>query len=99
MKRLETLGAWLFGAIFLLLSFAVAVETMMRKVFNVSLQGVDELGGYALAIGAALAFAWRWSRAPHPHRPRPRASAARPARRAEPGCRSWRWPLCAVLLA
>ena len=28
----------------------------MRKVFNRSLQGVDELGGYALAIGAALAF-------------------------------------------
>ena len=56
MKRLETLGAWLFGAVFVLLSFAVAIEVTLRKLLNVSLQGVDELGGYALAIGAGLAF-------------------------------------------
>jgi TRAP-type C4-dicarboxylate transport system permease small subunit len=55
-KRLETLGAWLFGAVFVLLSIAVAVEVTMRKLLNVSLQGVDELGGYALAVGAAIAF-------------------------------------------
>jgi TRAP-type C4-dicarboxylate transport system permease small subunit len=57
MKRLETIGAWLFGAVFVLLSLAVAVEVTLRKVLNVSLQGVDELGGYSLAIGAGLAFA------------------------------------------
>jgi TRAP-type C4-dicarboxylate transport system permease small subunit len=56
MKRLEALGAWLFGAVFVVLSFAVALEVTLRKVFNVSLQGVDELGGYSLAIGAGLAF-------------------------------------------
>jgi len=56
MKRLETLGAWLFGAVFVGLAFAVAVEVLMRKLLNVSLQGVDELGGYALAVGSALAF-------------------------------------------
>ncbi len=56
MKRLETLGAWLFGAVFVVLSFAVAIEVTMRKMLNVSLQGVDELGGYALATGAAIAF-------------------------------------------
>jgi TRAP-type C4-dicarboxylate transport system permease small subunit len=57
MKRLEVIGAWVFGAIFVLLSLAVAVEVTMRKVLNVSLQGVDELGGYALAIGAGVSFA------------------------------------------
>lgn len=57
MKRLEVIGAWAFGAIFVLLSLAVAVEVTMRKVLNVSLQGVDELGGYALAIGAGVSFA------------------------------------------
>jgi TRAP-type C4-dicarboxylate transport system permease small subunit len=57
MKRLEVLGAWAFGAIFVLLSFAVAIEVTMRKVLNVSLQGVDELGGYALATGAGVSFA------------------------------------------
>jgi TRAP-type C4-dicarboxylate transport system permease small subunit len=56
MKRLETAGAWLFGLVFVVLSFAVATEVTLRKVLNVSLQGVDELGGYALAVGSALAF-------------------------------------------
>lgn len=56
MKHLESLGAWLFGAVFVLLSFAVALEVTLRKVLNISLQGVDELGGYALAIGAGIAF-------------------------------------------
>lgn len=47
----------LFGLIFVALSLVVAVETVIRKVFNVSLQGADELGGYALAFGATIAFA------------------------------------------
>jgi TRAP-type C4-dicarboxylate transport system permease small subunit len=34
----------------------VTVETICRKVFNVSLQGADELGGYALAVGSTIAF-------------------------------------------
>lgn len=57
MKRLEKLAAMAFGFAFLALAGAVAVETFLRKVFNRSLQGVDELGGYILAVGAALAFA------------------------------------------
>ncbi len=56
MKRLETAGAWLFGLVFVVLSLAVTLEVTLRKVMNVSLQGVDELGGYALAVGSALAF-------------------------------------------
>jgi len=54
--RIETLLATVFGAIFLGLSVVVAVETISRKVFNVSLQGADELGGYALAVGSTIAF-------------------------------------------
>jgi TRAP-type C4-dicarboxylate transport system permease small subunit len=46
----------LFGLIFLALAVVVSVETVARKVFNVSLQGADELGGYALAVGATLGF-------------------------------------------
>jgi TRAP-type C4-dicarboxylate transport system permease small subunit len=46
----------LFGLIFVALALLVAVETAIRKLFNVSLQGADELGGYALAIGATIAF-------------------------------------------
>jgi TRAP-type C4-dicarboxylate transport system permease small subunit len=46
----------LFGLIFLALSGMVAVETLARKIFNFSLQGADELGGYSLALGATIAF-------------------------------------------
>jgi TRAP-type C4-dicarboxylate transport system permease small subunit len=54
--RIETLLATLFGGIFLLLAVVVTVETISRKLFNVSLQGADELGGYALAVGSTIAF-------------------------------------------
>lgn len=55
----ENFERWLgtlFGLIFVGLSLVVAVETALRKLFNISLQGADELGGYALAIGATIAF-------------------------------------------
>lgn len=54
--RIETVLATIFGGIFLLLSVIVAIETISRKLFNVSLQGADELGGYALAVGSTIAF-------------------------------------------
>lgn len=54
--NLERWLGTLFGLIFVALSLLVAVETVIRKVFNVSMQGADELGGYALAIGATIAF-------------------------------------------
>jgi len=54
--KLELWLGTLFGLIFVALSLLVAVETAMRKLFNVSLQGADELGGYALAVGATIAF-------------------------------------------
>lgn len=48
--------AILFGLIFVGFSFIVAIETVARKLFSFSLQGADELGGYALAIGSTIAF-------------------------------------------
>jgi TRAP-type C4-dicarboxylate transport system permease small subunit len=57
MKRLENIAAAIFGTAFLMLALLVALETVMRKAFNTSLQGVDELGGYLLASSAALAMA------------------------------------------
>ncbi|HET9822180.1 MAG TPA: TRAP transporter small permease [Burkholderiaceae bacterium] len=54
--RIENLLATVFGGIFLALSVVVTVETVSRKLFNVSLQGADELGGYALAVGSTIAF-------------------------------------------
>ncbi|MCC2096868.1 MAG: TRAP transporter small permease [Hyphomicrobiales bacterium] len=39
------------------LCVVIAVETVLRKLLNHSLAGVDELSGYAIAIGAPLCFA------------------------------------------
>ena len=54
--RIETVLATTFGAIFLGLAAVVTVETLARKLLNVSIQGADELGGYALAVGSTIAF-------------------------------------------
>ena len=55
----DSIERWLgtlFGLIFVALSCLVAVETVIRKAFNISLQGADELGGYSLAVGGTIAF-------------------------------------------
>lgn len=57
MEAVARLSSLVFGVSMLLLSVAVAVETVLRKVLSISLGGVDELSGYAIAIGAPLAFA------------------------------------------
>lgn len=54
--RFEQWLGTLFGVIYVALSLFVSVEVVMRKVFDASLQGADELGGYALAVGATIAF-------------------------------------------
>ena len=56
MKRIAQLAGVTFGAIMIALSFAIAAETVLRKFFSLSLGGVDELGGYAVAVVAPLAF-------------------------------------------
>lgn len=55
-ERLENMLAAIFGGIFLALAGLVAVEVAARKLFGLSLQGANELGGYALAVGSTLAF-------------------------------------------
>jgi TRAP-type mannitol/chloroaromatic compound transport system permease small subunit len=46
-------GWWL-----ILLSLATCVEMVARKVFAFSLQGVDEVGGYTLAVVGAIGFSY-----------------------------------------
>lgn len=55
-EHIENVLAWVFGTTFLALAAVVTVETLSRKLFNISLQGADELGGYALAVGSTIAF-------------------------------------------
>src|SRR3546814_11413643 len=53
---LSSLLACIFGYMMLALSIVVTVETIGRKLFDFSLQGADELGGYALAVGSSIGF-------------------------------------------
>ncbi len=46
----------LFGVAMVAFAIIVTIETIGRKFFSISLQGVDELGGYVLAGTSALAF-------------------------------------------
>lgn len=56
MQALTKTISRLFGCSLLCLSAFVGLETILRKLFNTSLQGADELGGYVLAVGSSLAF-------------------------------------------
>jgi len=56
MQVIQRMLAWVFGAIFIGLSVVVTIETIARKLFKFSIQGADELGGYALAAGSVIAF-------------------------------------------
>ena len=56
LHHLSAVFANLCGYILLALAVLVTAETLGRKLFGFSLQGVDELGGYALAVGSSLAF-------------------------------------------
>lgn len=47
---------WFGGALMLAAAVLIGVEVVIRKVFNLSVGGADELSGYALAIGSAWAF-------------------------------------------
>ncbi|GGB17626.1 TRAP transporter small permease subunit [Allosediminivita pacifica] len=58
LKALSHTACILGGWFVILLSVGICIEVFLRKVFNESLQGVDEYGGYALAITASLGFAY-----------------------------------------
>jgi TRAP-type C4-dicarboxylate transport system permease small subunit len=51
--RLTRYGLWFGGALVLAAALLIGVDVTLRKVFNASIGGADELAGYALAIGTA----------------------------------------------
>ncbi len=57
MRAWGKVAGYVFGIIMIPLSLLVTTETIVRKLFSISLGGVDELSGYAVAISAPLAFA------------------------------------------
>ncbi len=49
---------WLGGALLILAALIVTVDVILRKLFNVSMGGSDELSGYAFGIATAGAFTY-----------------------------------------
>lgn len=56
--RLVAIASLVAGYAFLFLSIMISLEVIIRKFFGVSFQGVDEIGGYALAVGCAFSFGY-----------------------------------------
>lgn len=52
-RRLTRFGLWFGGALILLAAVLIGVDVTLRKFFNASIGGADELAGYALALGTA----------------------------------------------
>ncbi|GHE21624.1 TRAP transporter small permease subunit [Halomonas urumqiensis] len=56
--RLSRGAALAAGYAALGLTLLITFEVIARKLFSFSLQGVDEIGGYVLAIGVSFSFAY-----------------------------------------
>ena len=56
MRKLSNVLGIVFGWLTMALGLIVTSETVSRKLFNWSMQGADELGGYILAFTACLSF-------------------------------------------
>lgn len=52
-RRLTRFGLWFGGALVLAAAVLIGVDVTLRKLFNASIGGADELAGYALALGTA----------------------------------------------
>lgn len=57
-EAVSRLGAYVGCTLLILSAALVGVEVVARKVFHVSMQGADEITGYALAISSAWAFSY-----------------------------------------
>jgi TRAP-type C4-dicarboxylate transport system permease small subunit len=47
---------WLGGSLIVMSAFLVTLEVFLRKVFNFSIGGADEISGYAFGVATALAL-------------------------------------------
>ncbi|MGJ3258363.1 MAG: TRAP transporter small permease subunit [Rhodospirillales bacterium] len=61
LKGLDGIGlrlVWLGGALLVLAALIVTVDVILRKLFNISMAGSDELSGYAFAIATSLSLSY-----------------------------------------
>jgi len=56
-RKVARVGTWFGCGLLIAASFLIGIDVVIRKLFNLSIGGADELSGYALAIGSAWALA------------------------------------------
>ncbi len=49
---------WIGGGLIVLSAILVTIEVILRKAFNVSLGGADEISGYAFGVATTFGFAY-----------------------------------------
>ncbi|MEM6307362.1 MAG: TRAP transporter small permease [Pseudomonadota bacterium] len=57
-RRFSLWMTWLAGGLIVCSAFLVTAEVFLRKVFNISLGGADEISGYAFGVATALALSY-----------------------------------------
>ena len=57
-RRLSLILTWIGGVLIVLSAFLVTLEVILRKLFNVSLGGADEISGYAFGVATAFALSF-----------------------------------------
>ncbi len=55
-RSVSQVGIWFSGALMVGAAGLIGVDVILRRFFDVSVGGADELSGYVLAIGSAFAF-------------------------------------------
>ncbi|MEM8877946.1 MAG: TRAP transporter small permease [Pseudomonadota bacterium] len=57
-ERLSRWLAWAGGALIVFSALLVTVEVTLRKLFNISIGGADEISGYAFGVATSFALAF-----------------------------------------
>ncbi|WP_052261728.1 TRAP transporter small permease subunit [Leisingera sp. ANG-M1] len=57
-RKLSLWLTWAGGTLIVLSAFLVTLEVLLRKIFNISLGGADEISGYAFGVATAFAFSF-----------------------------------------
>ena len=57
-RRVSLWLTWIGGTLIVLSAFLVTLEVFLRKIFNVSIGGADEISGYAFGVATAFALSF-----------------------------------------
>ena len=58
LDRIALRLVWLGGALLIMAAVIVTVDVILRKIFNISMAGSDELSGYAFGVATTLSLSY-----------------------------------------